>query len=154
MKKSHQTGITAIRTIPVLSISPFSEDHLRLKEVLGGSDLVCVLERSDTLRAAAAVLRRQQFAVVICEYDLLPGSWQDVLAMISELPFPSSLIVTSRLADERKWAESLNLGAYDLLAKPFDKDEVYRAVSAAWRHWQHQHEDRTEAPESYLTARS
>jgi DNA-binding response OmpR family regulator len=29
----------------------------------------------------------------------------------------------------------LNLGAYDLLMKPFDLTEVFRVVSLAWRHW-------------------
>jgi DNA-binding response OmpR family regulator len=51
------------------------------------------------------------------------------------LPNPPLLIVTSRLADERLWAEALNLGAYDVLAKPFDKREVIRTVTAAWLHW-------------------
>ena len=46
-----------------------------------------------------------------------------------------SLIVTSRLADERLWAEALNLGAYDVLAKPFDSTEAMRVVGAAWRAW-------------------
>jgi len=36
--------------------------------------------------------------------------------------------VTSRLADERLWAEALNLGAYDVLAKPFDSTEAMRVV--------------------------
>ena len=43
------------------------------------------------------------------------------------------MIVTSRLADERLWAEALNLGAYDVLAKPFDRTEAMRVVAAAWR---------------------
>jgi FixJ family two-component response regulator len=43
--------------------------------------------------------------------------------------------VTSRLADEYLWAEALNLGAYDVLAKPFDTSEVMRVVASAWRHW-------------------
>jgi FixJ family two-component response regulator len=42
------------------------------------------------------------------------------------------LIVTSRLADEHLWAEALNLGAYDVLAKPFDQEEVIRVLSSAW----------------------
>jgi DNA-binding response OmpR family regulator len=37
------------------------------------------------------------------------------------------------LADERLWAEVLNLGAYDLLAKPFDVREVLHAVTTACR---------------------
>ena len=43
--------------------------------------------------------------------------------------------MTSRAADERLWAEALNLGAYDVLAKPFDRTEVMRVVSMAWMHW-------------------
>jgi CheY-like chemotaxis protein len=39
-------------------------------------------------------------------------------------PDPPMLIVTSRLADDYLWAEALNLGAYDVLAKPFDASEV------------------------------
>jgi DNA-binding response OmpR family regulator len=48
-------------------------------------------------------------------------------------------MVTSRLADERLWAEALNLGAYDVLAKPFDGREVIRILSLAWQHWQDRH---------------
>lgn len=44
---------------------------------------------------------------------------------------PPKLIVASRLADERLWAEVLNLGGYDLLVKPFVADEVQRVVSLA-----------------------
>src|ERR1019366_5350356 len=41
----------------------------------------------------------------------------------------------SRLADERLWAEVLNLGWYDVLATPFDADEVYRVMSYAVDSW-------------------
>jgi FixJ family two-component response regulator len=45
------------------------------------------------------------------------------------------MIVTSRLADDRLWAEALNLGVYDVLAKPFDRTELIRSVRLAWEHW-------------------
>ena len=44
--------------------------------------------------------------------------------------------MTSRLADDRQWAELLNAGAFDLLAKPFEKSNVIRIVQSAWVHWQ------------------
>ena len=47
--------------------------------------------------------------------------------------------MTSRLADERLWAEALNLGAWDVLAKPFDTNEVIRTVSIAGQHWRDRH---------------
>jgi FixJ family two-component response regulator len=62
-----------------------------------------------------------------------------MLEHISLLPDPPLLIVTSRLADAHLWAEALNLGAYDVLAKPFDATEVIRIVSVAWQHWQDRH---------------
>ena len=42
------------------------------------------------------------------------------------------LIVTSRLADASLWAEVLNLGGYDLLAKPFNRQEVRHVLTSAW----------------------
>jgi len=55
------------------------------------------------------------------------------------MPHSPLLIVTSRLADERLWPEVLNVGGWDVLAKPFDRKEVIRVVESAWRHWQDQH---------------
>ena len=53
---------------------------------------------------------------------------------IDTLPDPPILIVSSRLADECMWAEALNFGAYDVLAKPFDTEEVIRVLSLGWLH--------------------
>jgi len=58
----------------------------------------------------------------------------------SRRPPAIDLIVTCRLADEYLWAEALNVGAYDVLAKPFDAAEVNRVVSLAWLHWKDLHQ--------------
>jgi len=125
--------------VPVLSISPLADDHLTLQHVLRRQDRILAANRTltirfcDTLAAALAALAERQFAVVVCERDLQPGSWKDVLEQAVILPDPPPLIVTSRLADERLWAEALNLGAFDVLAKPFERAETIRVVDAAWR---------------------
>jgi len=61
-----------------------------------------------------------------------------MLEYTNRLPNAPSLIVTSRLADDRLWVEALNLGAWDVLAKPFDRSEVIRNMKSAWQHWHHQ----------------
>jgi FixJ family two-component response regulator len=76
---------------------------------------------------------------VICECDLEPGNWKDVLDEVLALPQPPCVIVTSRLADDYLWAEALNVGAYDVLAKPFETEEVIRIVSSASRNWRDQY---------------
>jgi len=80
-------------------------------------------------------LRRHSHAtpVVICNYILPDGDWKLILAAVHRMPIRLSLVVSSRLADERLWAEVLNLGAFDLLlGDPFDRHEVLRVVENAW----------------------
>jgi DNA-binding response OmpR family regulator len=73
--------------------------------------------------------------VILTERDLPPFSWKDVLNSVSHLINPPRLIVASENPDARLWGEVLNLGAYDVLSKPFDSRELFQVISAAWRDW-------------------
>jgi len=117
----------------VLTISPSREDYSTLTGIFDDSTEVL---HADSLQAALAVLNEQPVPIVICEGDWGQHTWKNVLETITCLPHPPLLIVASRLADECLWSEALNLGAYDVLAKPFDVDEVVRTVSSARRHWE------------------
>jgi DNA-binding NtrC family response regulator len=117
----------------VLSVSPAEEVHFSLQEIFNHS--IWKLHKTHSLPSALAVIRAQTIPVVLCETDLLPGTWQDLVEQIARTPDPPAVIVSSRLADDRLWAEALNLGAWDVLARPFLKSEVFQSVSAAWRHW-------------------
>jgi len=127
----------------VLSVSPHEEDHCSLERILRQPG--CALKpewtliASPTLASATRVLRERAIPAVVCECELFPGTWREMLERIQLLPEPPLLIVTSRLADERLWAEALNLGAYDVLAKPFDATEVTRVIGSALRRWQAGH---------------
>jgi DNA-binding NtrC family response regulator len=96
-----------------------------------------MLKASD-LPAARAALNDYDISVIVCNTCLDSDTWVDVLNHVRAMPHPPSLIVTSRLADDRLWAEALNLGAWDVLSKPFDRSEVVRSVRYAWEHWRHQ----------------
>src|SRR5712692_1767667 len=98
-----------------------------------------------TLASALTILREVSIPIVVCECDLAPGTWKELLAQLALLPNSPFLIVTSLLADEHLWAEALSLGAYDVLAKPFDRKEVIRIFSLAWLHWHDRHEIPTSA---------
>ena len=60
--------------------------------------------------------------------------WIEALDAVNSLPGMASIILISRLGDERLWAEVLNRGGYDLLLQPFDSMEVTRVVVAARRY--------------------
>lgn len=121
----------------VLSISPIEDDHSCLEQIL--SEFRWTLHRALTLPTALEFLAENHAPVVICECDLEPGNWKDVLDEVLALPQPPCVIVTSRLADDYLWAEALNVGAYDVLAKPFETEEVIRIVSSASRNWRDQY---------------
>src|ERR1039458_1463024 len=45
------------------------------------------------------------------------------------------VVVCERNLSPGQW---INLGAYDVLAKPFEIRELVRSVNSAWLHWYHQ----------------
>ena len=45
---------------------------------------------------------------------------------------------TPRLAEGHLWVETLNLGACDVLAKPFDAAELEPVLNSAWLDWRHE----------------
>jgi len=145
MRKPPASGIVST-TVTVLSVSPMAEDHTSLSSIFERSERILCGDSKWTLRpcatveSAMAALSQARIPLVVTERDLAPGSWRDILENLLLLPNPPFLIVTSRLADEYLWAEALNLGAYDVLAKPFDASEVMRVLASAWRHWTDRHE--------------
>jgi CheY-like chemotaxis protein len=120
----------------VLSVSPNDDDCASLERIFK-SDWTVIA--SATVASALSVLREIPIPIVICDCEITSGTWEEMLDHVSLLPDPPLVIVTSRLADERLWAEALNLGAWDVLAKPFDADEVIRIVGIACQHWQDRH---------------
>ena len=134
---------TLAQRITVLSVCPAEEDHFYLQSILSNPhrtlfpDLAFSMTAKSTIAAAKSALKQGRISIVVCEYDLSPGSWKELLEFVEGLPAPPPLIVTSRVADERMWAEVLNLGGYDVLARPLNSEEVIRTITSAWSLWQH-----------------
>jgi CheY-like chemotaxis protein len=130
--------------VRILSVSPAKEDHVFLAQLFRGrarwpNTFDPVLSRCSSLEQALRSLRRAEFSIVLCDRDVA-GTWQQLMRQIRTMPNTPFLIVTSRLADDHLWAEALNLGAYDVLAKPYDADETVRVITSAWMHWTYQQE--------------
>jgi hypothetical protein len=71
------------------------------------------------LRRCGRVFWRKLALRSICDERLPDGSWRGVMRTLETLSDPRLLIVASHFADERLWAEVLNEGGFDVLAKPF-----------------------------------
>ena len=121
----------------IISISPIEDDHSALAEILRCTDTAHTpvawrMHTAPALESALPLLRESAIPIVVCERELGSHTWKNVLAELMKLPNPPLLIVTSRHADNYLWAEALNMGAYDVLAKPFYAEEVVRVLSHAW----------------------
>jgi DNA-binding NtrC family response regulator len=88
-----------------------------------------------SVQSVLQAIEHEPIAIVICDRDWVADDWKSLLDQFAVLRRPPMLIVTSRLADDRLWAEALNLGAYDVIAKPFDASEVVRIAGLACAHW-------------------
>lgn len=86
-------------------------------------------------RRATLCLECNAVQVVIAESDLPNWNWKNLLQDLQQRTCPQQLVITSRMADESLWAEVLNLGGFDVLARPFAGEELERVVAAAARHF-------------------
>jgi len=113
----------------VLFISPNSADAKILSEMLAPTALR--LDHAGRLEEARNKLANGPYRVVVTEAELPDGVWTDVIELTYEVGVYPAIIVTGCAADDLFWAEVLNLGAYDLLAQPFDEKEVRRILTNA-----------------------
>ncbi len=125
--------VAARPALVALAVSNQEEDHVALRHIFGHSNWI--LYSAQTVETAMEFLRKYSIAVVLADRELPDGSWKNILDALPESESAPVLVVTSRSADESLWAEVLNLGGCDVLAKPFDSNEVVWTVSMAWNDW-------------------
>jgi DNA-binding NtrC family response regulator len=119
-------------SVRVLAVSPHDPDLAVLSRILSHSAWTFLSARG--VSEAGRLLQNHHVNVVLSERRLPDGDWKAVLDLTAELQEPPQLVVMSTDGDERLWAEVLNMGAWDILMKPFHPKEVYRTIHAAWQH--------------------
>jgi DNA-binding response OmpR family regulator len=123
---------TAPNQTKVISVSTDSEDHSVLKRILRGRPFQ--ITTAVSCQEAVEYLSRDRASVIFCDHSVNDGTWRDLLSRVSATAEPPLVVVTSRVADEYLWAEVLNLGGWDVLAKPFSAQEVLHVLDTARIH--------------------
>ncbi len=115
----------------ILFVSRSEADCRTLREVAGSMSQSVV--SCAGVQQARKAIRQYGPKIVICETpEGEKRNWQELLQEAQATQ--SLMLVVSRHADERLWAEVLDLGGFDVLAMPFHRDELRRALSSALRH--------------------
>jgi len=120
--------------VTALAVGEYETDRLLLHDIFRGFGWR-LFEAPDRRRALEC-LQRHPVQVVLAETDVPHWNWRKVLSDLRRLPLPPQLVVTSRTADDYLWAEVLNVGGYDVLAQPLERDEVERVIASAYRHFE------------------
>jgi len=119
----------------ILIVSSVAEDCQELRKALVSH--ACPRHWTSTVEEAANWLSCNSARVVICDDKLPDGSWRQLWKQVRRLPNPPVFIVSAGWTDARLWAEVLNVGAYDVLVKPYRKSEVTRILQHACRIVEH-----------------
>jgi CheY-like chemotaxis protein len=123
-----------------LAISASAEDIAFLKSRFKEANWKLYV--AGTYREAFSKLRQIRVPVILAECQLPDGNWKDLLSQFATMLDRPRLIVFSRHADERLWAEVLDFGAFDLLATPFREGELVFTIGSAWLDWKGEREQR------------
>jgi DNA-binding response OmpR family regulator len=115
--------------VGILHFTPVEADCARLRSILKHPNWRLHWVRS--CRDARTLINGRLIAIVLCDAMLPDGDWKQILEETRSAPEGPILIVSSHLADERLWAEVLNLGGWDVLATPFEAEEAARVLLSA-----------------------
>lgn len=122
--------------ITLLTVNSNPEDRQSLHSILDSNGWT--IQGAKSIREATRFLQDRP-SMILCEQTLPDGSWKDIFREAQKLDNPAAFVVASRIADQRLWAEVLNLGGFDVLIQPFDRSEVKRVMSMASRHANREH---------------
>ncbi len=136
-RKSHMKKMSIRDRVPACStatlvIAPPGSEFAVIENIF--ADCGWPMLATSSIQEGIRCIHENSPQLVICDERMEDGDWRAILDVTIKERYPPYLIVTSRLADDRLWAEVLNRGGYDLLAKPYEPSEVIRVVGTAWSH--------------------
>ncbi len=123
------------KQVRLLVCDPDPGARQMIREFLNGSQIK-VFFTSATEPLENTLAKNLPFNAVVIDLSN-PSKRCDTLVSAVKRVVPSAeVIFVSRFADEMLWSQVLNLGAYDLLPKPPEREEFLRTVFGAVRHQQ------------------
>ena len=125
--------------VKLVAINQNPDDSETLRQIAASYGWrISIVDSSD---AAIALLKEQPTPLVICDRDISGEAWRDVLAKIAAMPQAVCVLLASGVVDDYLWNQVIRHHGYDVVAKPFQPEQLRRAVTFAWswRGWAHRH---------------
>lgn len=128
--KAQSTGTPSF-TIPLVVVSPRKEDHDNLESIL--ADSAWQLFSATSLAEAHGALRAARTPIAICDAGT-DGTWRGTIRSLSKAR-PGAYVIF--LADDDRESvcqEIIRHGGFDVLARPFQREDVFRVLLFAYSH--------------------
>lgn len=122
-------GPAAAEPSSLMTVLPAEEDRRAIENIV--APCRWTVYRATSCEEAIRFARYTRPRVLLCDAELPDGNWRRIWKALSIGRQPPLLIVASRNADESLWAQVLQAGGYDVLAKPFRSEEVVWSVHCA-----------------------
>jgi DNA-binding NtrC family response regulator len=116
--------------ITALLIHPNSETLRSLKYALECQGLR-VTEAESHAQAKRMLGGLNPAPLVFTDTELPDGTWADILAVAEKAARPVSVVIVARVVDTRFYVETIQAGAYDFIAPPFNAADLAHVVRCA-----------------------
>jgi len=116
----------------VLLASARCGDEDALRGILEDSGWTAVAACS--LEETLHMQERLDFPIVLYDQDLPGAEWRDGVGGLTRLHRPA-VILLSDVADPYLWNEVVRAGGFDLLPRPFRRDDTLALLDFAHLHW-------------------
>jgi len=133
MREQYSVPISRLQRVELLAVGAGSKDCQSLQSILSHTNWLVhwVADQHEAL----LFLEEYPVPVLLCPALLPDAAWSDLLHAIQVHPAPPKVLVYSSSTDSTLGCKVLEAGGYDLLATPFDRDQVLRTISLACRTW-------------------
>ena len=121
-----------MRKISVLIITSRFEDEAELKELL--RDTSWELEAVPRMEDAAAALKAAAVPMLLFDGDTAGPHWREKMKALAISKRNTCVILLTNVSDPYLWEEVVQHGGFDLLTRPFRKEQVLSTLLFAYAH--------------------
>ena len=102
----------------------------RLMPLLGGPgfQIECATGFQDAVRKLSD---GQHYDLILADAELPDGSWRNLMLFAQNSGLRCEMIICARELEQQLWAEVIQCGAYDMIAEPYDSQEVIPIIQRA-----------------------
>lgn len=119
-----------MQNVSLLIVTSRVEDAPELREVL--RDTPWKLAQIPDLDGTDAVLKTAEVPILFFDRDIAGAGWRETIKRLVHSRRDACIVLLSNVADQYLWDEVVQQGGFDLLTRPFRKEQVLSTLVFAY----------------------